>query len=134
MKKNYFLIILLLVAFFSNLQSRSQNIIKADVNQKTAKNQQNKNATTTFDAIQYWVGKGANQAAFVVQWNDGKTSDALIWGFRWDGEATGEDMLKAIAKADHRFYSLLYSNAPGAITSIGGLGFDLNGTKTKGLY
>lgn len=134
MKKNYFLIILSLVAFFSNAQSRSQNIIKADVNQKTTKNKQNKNTTTTFDAIQYWVGTGANKAAFVVQWNDGKTSDALIWGFRWDGEATGEDMLKAIAKADHRFYSLLYPNAPGAITSIGGLGFDLNGTKTKGLY
>ena len=117
MKKNYFLILLLFFAFLVNAQTAVQK----------------KNAAT-FDAIQYWVGTGSNQAAFVVQWNDSKNSDALIWGFRWDGEATGEDMLKAILKADHRLYSLLYQGAPGAITSIGGLGYDLNGTKTKGLY
>jgi hypothetical protein len=136
MKKNYFLIIMLLFAFFTNAQVTVQGIPRNDLKQNTtAKISKKSDANaTTFDDIQYWVGTGSNQAAFAVQWNDGKTSDALIWGFRWDGEATGEDMMKAILKVDKRFYSLLYQGAPGAVTSIGGLGFDLNGTKSKGLY
>lgn len=136
MKKHYFLIILLF-AFFANAQittlditqnAKKQNAIATNQTKKSAAN------TTTFDDIKYWVGTGSNQAAFVVQWNDGKDSDALIWGFRWNGNATGEDMLKAIAKADRRFFSLLYQDAPSGGTEIGGLGFDLNEAKTIGLY
>ncbi|WP_264537490.1 DUF5074 domain-containing protein [Flavobacterium sp. N1736] len=136
MKKNYFLILMLLFAFFTNAQVKVQGIFRDDIYQKTAKNQQHKKAnTTTFDDIEYWVGTGSNQAAFAVQWNDGKTSDALIWGFRWDGVATGEDMMKAILQADHRLFSLLYQNVPGGLgTAIGGLGFDLDGANTNGLY
>lgn len=124
MKKNYFLIIVLLFGYLANAQVGIQKQVK-----KSAVN------ATTFDDIQYWVGTGANQAAFVVQWNDGKNSDALVWGFRWDGNATGQDMLKEIAKADRRFFSLLYQNMPDNLgTTVGGLGFDLNGIRTNGLY
>ncbi|WP_428229499.1 DUF5074 domain-containing protein [Flavobacterium sp.] len=133
MKKNYFLVMMLLFGLLTNAQGAAQN----DIKQKATTNSQVKKstaATTTFSDIKYWVGTGANQAAFVVQWNDGKNTDALIWGFKWDGNATGEDMLKAIAKADRRFFSLLYPSAPGGGTEIGGLGFDLNGVKSKGLY
>ncbi|MCV9929735.1 DUF5074 domain-containing protein [Flavobacterium sp. LS1R49] len=136
MKKNYFLIIMLLFAFLTNAQIKVQGVPRNDIKQKsTAQNQHKKSATTatTFNDIQYWVGTGSNQAAFVVQWNDGKNSDALIWGFRWDGTATGEDMLKAIAKADRRFFSLLYQGTQFG-TAIGGLGFDLNGVNANGLY
>lgn len=50
-----------------------------------------------FDNIQYWAGSGTNRAALVLQWNDGLSPVSLAWGYRWDGEATGIDMLRAIA-------------------------------------
>ncbi len=51
----------------------------------------------SFDNIQYWVGTGQNRAALVLQWNDGLNPVSLAWGYRWDGAATGIDMLRAIA-------------------------------------
>ena len=51
----------------------------------------------SLDNIDYWVGAGANRAALVVQWNDGLTPVSVAWGYRWDGTATGLDMLRAIA-------------------------------------
>ena len=51
----------------------------------------------SLDNIQYWVGAGQNRAALVVQWNDGLTPVSVAWGYRWDGAATGLDMLRAIA-------------------------------------
>lgn len=137
MKQNYFLQILLLFVFLTNAQVKVQDEIRNNLKQNlSAKIQQNKSTATAtdFDAIKYWVGTGANKAAFVVQWNDGKNSDALVWGFRWDGNATGVDMVQAIAKADHRFYALQYNSGPDLGTTIGGLGFDLDGVNTKGLY
>lgn len=49
------------------------------------------------DDIQNWSGTGPNKAGFVVQWNDGITPSSLAWGYRWSGNATGYDMLTAIA-------------------------------------
>jgi hypothetical protein len=137
MKKFYLLTMLFLFAFFTNAQIKVQGFPRNDLQLKSSpKNQSAKNITTTvnFSDIQYWVGTGTNEAAFVVQWNDGKNADALVWGFRWNGTATGEDMLKAIATADHRFYSLLYQATGPYGTAIGGFGFDLNGTGTNALY
>lgn len=54
-------------------------------------------AITGFDDIIYWVGSGANQAAMVIDWNDGTETQSFAWGYRWDGEATGRDMFQAIA-------------------------------------
>jgi hypothetical protein len=135
MKKNYFLLVMLFFAFIGNAQVTIQGIPRPDLKQNTtAKNTKKAVAnTTTFADIQYWVGTGSNQAAFVIQWNDGKNSDALVWGFRWDGTATGEDMMKAILKADHRFFSLLYQGTQFG-TALGGLGYDLNGANSNGLY
>lgn len=136
MKKNYLLILLLFFAFLTNAQVTVQGVPRNDLKLKnTAKSQLKKSAanTATFADIKYWVGTGANQAAFVLQWNDGKNSDALMWGFRWDGDATGEDMMKAILKADHRLFSLLYQGTQFG-SAVGGLGFDLNGVNSNGLY
>lgn len=135
MKKIYLLTLLLFFAFFTNAQVTVQGVPRNDIKQNSIHKNQLKTVTnvTDFSDIQYWVGTGSNKAAFVVQWNDGKNPDALVWGFKWDGNATGEDMLKAIAKADHRFYSLLYQGTAFG-SAIGGLGFDLNGQGTNGLY
>ncbi len=51
----------------------------------------------SFDDVQYWVGDGANRSVLAIQWNDGKEPRSLAWGFRWDGEVTGLDMLRAVA-------------------------------------
>ena len=54
-------------------------------------------AAFTFDDIDYWIGTGSNEAALVIDWNDDKNPQSLAWGYRWDGSATSEDMLIAIA-------------------------------------
>lgn len=131
MKKFYLFTMLFLFAFFTNAQIKVQGVPRNDIQNLNTQNQTN--TTLTFADVQYWVGTGTNEAAFVVQWNDGKNPDALVWGFRWNGNATGEDMLKAIAKADHRFFSLLYQGTQFG-SAIGGLGFDLNGANTTALY
>jgi hypothetical protein len=51
----------------------------------------------TFDSIKFWTGTGTNKAAMVIQWNDAGTPTSLLWGYRWDGVATGIDMVQAIA-------------------------------------
>lgn len=50
--------------------------------------------------IQFWVGSGANQAGFVVDFRASGAPKCFAWGFRWDGAATGEDMIRAIDAAD----------------------------------
>ena len=56
-------------------------------------------ATIAFSDILYWVGEGANEAVLAVNWAD----TALAWGYRWNGTATVESMMAAIAAADPRF-------------------------------
>lgn len=84
-------------------------------------------ASFTMDNIKFWVGKGENRAAFVIDWYDGK-GGTLVWGYRWDKGTTayGVDMIEAIAKADARFTYLQYYTGPGLGTAIGGLGYDVD--------
>ena len=56
-------------------------------------------ATIAFSDILYWVGEGSNEAVMAVNWAD----TALAWGYRWNGTATVEGMMAAIAAADPRF-------------------------------
>ena len=56
-------------------------------------------ATISADDIRYWVGEGENDVIFVVNWPD----SALAWGYRFDGNATVQDAMDAIAAADSRF-------------------------------
>ena len=75
--------------FARNISTKQESQLRAD-------------ASFTFDDIQYWVGNGSNKAALVIEWHDGNRPDAMVWGYRWDGEATGHDMIVAIAQADPR--------------------------------
>ena len=84
----------------------------------------NSSRAATFDDVQFWVGSGANQAAFVIDWNDGKSAESLLWGYRWDGSATGLDMFQAVVNADSRLFAHLGTFAFG--TSALGIGYDLN--------
>ncbi len=78
----------------------------------------------SFDDITFWVGEGENEAALVLQWNDDREQGALVWGYRFDGSATGFDMLKAIASSDPRLY-IAGSNSAFGYT-VNGIGYDLD--------
>ena len=76
----------------------------------------------TFDDIEFWVGEGENEAAIVIEWHDDYEPDAMVWGYRWNGEATGLDMIEAVAKADPRLIVLTqYTGWMG--NTIGGIGY-----------
>lgn len=80
------------------------------------------NTSFSFKDIKYWVGSGSNEAALMIEWHDGKNPDAIVWGFRWNGSATGHDMIVAIAKADPRLLLLTQQTGPMGYT-ICGLGY-----------
>jgi hypothetical protein len=80
----------------------------------------------SLDDVVFWTGAGVNRAAAAFDFDGESTTDfALAWGFRWDGAATGRDMLNAIVAADLRLYAkigtgLSYENA------LLGVGYDRN--------
>lgn len=78
---------------------------------------------TSFSDIQNWVGSGANEAAMVVDWKDGKTDQSMVWGYRWDGTATGLNMFLSIVAADPNLYAHAGTYSWG--TAIYGIGYDL---------
>jgi len=81
-------------------------------------------SAATFDDVEFWVGSGTHQAALVLDWNDARTEESLLWGYRWDGIATGMDMFQAVVVADPRLFAHLGLYAWGTATL--GIGYDLN--------
>jgi hypothetical protein len=81
---------------------------------------------SSFDNIQFWTGAGGNRAAVAIDWDAFSATDAaLVWGYRWDGAATGEDMLRAVLAADDRLFAKLSEPGPLGI-SVWGVGYDAN--------
>ncbi|MDP6547078.1 MAG: PEP-CTERM sorting domain-containing protein [Phycisphaerae bacterium] len=83
----------------------------------------------TFDDVQvtYWAGvepeEGVSEALMVVDWQiPGKNS--LVLGYRWTGEAKGDDMLNAIYSTNSRFYFEWHTTYAGAVY---GIGWDVDG-------
>ena len=110
-------------------QQRKVNVTVAARIQKTAE------ATTPtgidFSKIERWAGEGDCKAALAIKWadeqNDGKT---LVWGYRWKSseKKTGEDLIRAVAKADPAFYVLARSGTSFG-TTFGGFGYDIDGNR-----
>ena len=71
--------------------------------------------------ITYWVGEGPKQAALVIDWHDDQLPHALVWGYRWEGEVTAEQMLRDVVSADPRLVLLIspFSSYGIACTGIG---------------
>lgn len=98
------------------------------------------NTTFTLDSIDYWVGDGENRAALVISWHDGKSSDNLVWGYRWPQgtTASGYQMIRAVAKSDPRFLLLSQFTSPNAADTLGytidGIGYCVTGRKDIDLY
>lgn len=80
--------------------------------------------------IASWTGDGDTEVALVIAWNDGRSPEALAWGYRGTVETTVIAMLNEVVKADPRLFSL--TRRQGGYT-VDGLGFDLNGENTVAL-
>ncbi len=84
----------------------------------------------TFDDIQFWAGSGTNRAALAIDWKDGKSPQSFLWGYRWNGTATGLDMLQAVVAADSRLFAHLGQFGWG--TALFGIGYDQNNSRDFG--
>jgi hypothetical protein len=73
-----------------------------------------------FNDIVTWSGSGANEAALVIDWNDGQSP--LAWGYRWDGTATGEDLFRVVAATDNSLFARIQVFGFGAL--VNGIGYD----------
>ncbi len=83
-------------------------------------------AVSSFDDITYWVGTGSNRAAIAIDWIGDDASDtALVWGYRWNGIATGQQMLLNILAEDQRFYARMSSGGAMGV-ELYGFGYDQN--------
>ncbi|MCE5322244.1 PEP-CTERM sorting domain-containing protein [bacterium] len=80
----------------------------------------------SFDDIRLWAGSGSNRAAMVIDWNDGISPQSIVWGYKWDGTATGKDMFDAVLALDNRLYaSMEYWPSYDGYT-VYGIGYDLD--------
>ena len=83
-----------------------------------------------FSKIQRWAGTGDCQAALAIKWADGQNEGkTLVWGYRWNSSETktGEDLVRAIAKADPALYMMATNNSWGFY--LGGFGYDGDGDR-----
>jgi hypothetical protein len=83
--------------------------------------------TDLFSTIQNWTGTGANEAGLVIDWYNGTTSKALMWGYRWNGSATGEQMFDAIVASDPRLFAEVSDFDTGFGTIVFGIGYAATG-------
>lgn len=83
-----------------------------------------------FSKIERWAGEGDCKAALAIKWadeqNDGKT---LVWGYRWKSseKKTGEDLIRAVVKADPALYMMATQTSWGFY--IGAFGYDADGDR-----
>jgi hypothetical protein len=95
----------------------------------------------SLDDIQLWAGSGTNRAALVVEWNSPVlfnyssvpapiANKTMVWGYRFNGTATGTQMLDAILAADPKLY-VMVNEAYG--TFVTGIGYNLNDNGIIGL-
>lgn len=83
-----------------------------------------------FSKIERWTGQGDCQAALAIKWADGQNEGkTLVWGYRWNSTETktGEDLIRAVVKADPALYMMASNGAWGIV--IGGIGYDVDGDR-----
>ena len=89
-----------------------------------------KSPAVSFNDIQFWIGSGTNRAGLVVEWSTPETfggstvpapvaDKSLVWGYRFDGTATGAQMLAAILAADPRLYVVIDETYGTYVEAIG---------------
>lgn len=76
-----------------------------------------------WDQIQHWAGDpdGKNKTALVIDFQDGLSDCAYVWGYRWNGTATGEDLVRAVASQSSCLIAMIqYTGTMGS--TLNGLG------------
>jgi hypothetical protein len=95
----------------------------------------------SLDDIPLWAGSGTNRAAVVIEWNSPEVfnnstvpapvaSKTMVWGYRFNGTATGAEMLNAILAADPKLY-VIETNSSGIVVT--GIGYNLSGDGRIGI-
>jgi len=74
--------------------------------------------------VSHWVGTGNQTALMVVDWQM-STTKTIVFGYRWDGTATGFDLLNAVQAADIGFEFVWHPDYVGSL--VFGMGYDVNG-------
>jgi hypothetical protein len=72
--------------------------------------------------VTQWFGSGSKQALMVVDWQEPQT---VVFGYRWDGTATGLDFMNAVNDANVGFTRVWHPSYVGA--TVFGMGFDIDG-------
>jgi len=97
----------------------------------------------SLNEIQFWSGTGTNRAAMVIEWSSPEvltntsvpvpiSTKSLAWGFRFNGNATAEDMFNAILATDPRLFAMVNSmDSTGKYLMA--LGYDLNNNRVLGI-
>jgi hypothetical protein len=96
----------------------------------------------SLDDVQLWAGSGTNRAALVVEWNSPEilnqttvpapiANKTMVWGYRFNGTATGTQMLEAILAADPKLYVMVNDEYGSAI--VVGIGYNQNNNGVIGL-
>ncbi len=120
MKKIYTLLFALLCAATMVAQqpnvARNQSVKKAPANA----------AAFSFSDIQNWTGEGSNVAAMGLKWTG--SENTIVFGYRFDGAKTGEDMAIDIVANNPRLFMLMQSGTAYG-SAIGGFGWDADNTK-----
>lgn len=115
MKKFYMLLFALLCAATMVAQqpnvARNQSVKKAPTNA----------AAFSFNDIQNWTGEGSKIAAMALKWTN--SENALVFGYRFEGTKTGEEMAIDIVANNPRLFMLMQSGTAYG-SAIGGFGWD----------
>ncbi len=93
--------------------------------------------------IQLWTGSGTNRAAMIIEWNSPVSLDqttvpapiatkTMVWGYRFNGTATGTQMFDAIVAADRRLYATQTID-PTYGPGIDAIGYNLDGSGQYGV-
>jgi hypothetical protein len=83
-------------------------------------------ADFVFDDVHYWIGEGTNQAAIVLDWNNGRPGSSLVWGVRWNGPSTNlTSILGRLDDEDKRLASAIIQDSWGSW--VLGFGYDADG-------
>lgn len=91
--------------------------------------------------IPLWTGSGTNSAALVIEWSVPQSltystvpvpvaDKTLVWGYRFNGAATGTQMLRAVLATDPRLYVVADVTFG---TFVEGIGYNLSGNGILGI-
>ncbi len=115
MKKFYAILMTLLCV--ASMAAQQPNVARTKEVKKAPANA----ATFSFSDIKNWTGEGSNSAALAIKWTN--SENTLVFGYRFDGEKTGADMIFDIAANNPRLY-ILAATGTNYGTAIGGFGWD----------